>query len=61
MSKPTTTPAPLDDKSMAALLLSQAAESGKGLDFLLKVMNDKRSRVTFKIEIEVTRIPEKEK
>jgi len=59
MSK-STTPIPAGDE-LGMLLLKQISESGKGLDFLLKIMNDNRSRVNFKIEIEVSRLPEKEK
>jgi len=47
-----------DERQIA--LVKALVESGKGFDFLLHVMNDPRSRVDFKIHIEVTRVPVKE-
>lgn len=55
MSK--STPDPTGNE-LENLILEKISEP-KGLDFLLKIMNDTKSRVTFKIEIEVTRVPEK--
>lgn len=42
------------------LLLTRVLESGEGLKFLMDIIADPRSRVNFKIDIEVTRIPVKE-
>jgi len=59
MSKPTTKDPTGDQLGM--LLLKQVAESEQGFKFMMDLIKDKKSRVTLKLEIEVSRLPEKEK
>lgn len=50
----------ITDEEKMLLLVNKLMESGKGFGFLLDLMNDKKSQVHFKIEIEMTRMPAKE-